>query len=307
MIKKLVLICGLALIAGGSLDCRAQLIAQTWVSGFGDNNNPCTVNAPCRTFAGAFAKTSSGGEISVMDAADFGPVTITKGITINAVGALGSVLSTSGAAITINAGASDVVVLRGLSIHGAGAGSEGIHFGSGLKLHIESTTVTGFTGDAIAFLPSGTSTLYMNSVTVRNNGASGVFIQPTPAGTASASLNNVRFEGNSRGLRVEDGSTVLVRKSIATGNSANGLVAISTASLARAIDLIIEDTTSALNGATGVYAGPFATVRLINSTVVKNGVGVSGGGSLLSSGTNSIRGNTPNNGGLPTTIEPRTD
>src|SRR5436309_1596912 len=80
--------------------------AQTWVSGQGNDANACTLAAPCQSFAGALTKTTAGGEISILDAGPFGAVTITKSITINAVGAIGSINAASGtSAITINANA----------------------------------------------------------------------------------------------------------------------------------------------------------------------------------------------------------
>jgi hypothetical protein len=82
---------------------------RTYVAGNGADNNPCTDVAPCKTFNAALALTMAGGEIFVLDSADYGPVTITKSVTITSEGAVAGVLATSGAAITINAGANDVV------------------------------------------------------------------------------------------------------------------------------------------------------------------------------------------------------
>src|SRR5437879_11053053 len=59
---------------------------RTWVSGVGDDANPCSRTAPCKTFAGAISKTAKDGEISVLDPGGFGTVTITKSITIDCSG-----------------------------------------------------------------------------------------------------------------------------------------------------------------------------------------------------------------------------
>src|SRR4051794_35099722 len=97
---------------------------RTWVSGVGDDANPCSRTAPCKTFAGAISKTAAGGEIDVIDPGGFGAVTITKGITLD--GGTGSgwaaILASGTNGIIINAGAGDVVTLRNLSINGAGLG-----------------------------------------------------------------------------------------------------------------------------------------------------------------------------------------
>src|SRR5258708_40252676 len=55
---------------------------RTWVSGVGDDANPCSRTAPCKTFAGAISKTAAGGIINCLDSGGFGDVTITKAITI---------------------------------------------------------------------------------------------------------------------------------------------------------------------------------------------------------------------------------
>src|ERR1700753_680246 len=93
---------------------------RTWVSGVGDDVNPCSRTAPCKTFAGAISKTAAGGEIDVLDPGGFGTVTITKAITIDGGGTLASILASGTNGINVNAGASDIVILRNLSINGAG-------------------------------------------------------------------------------------------------------------------------------------------------------------------------------------------
>src|SRR5205809_5695698 len=75
---------------------------RTWVSGVGDDANPCSRTAPCKTFAGAISKTAGGGEISVLDPGGFGAVTITKSITIDGTGMLSSILAASTTGIIIN-------------------------------------------------------------------------------------------------------------------------------------------------------------------------------------------------------------
>ncbi|HMI77691.1 MAG TPA: hypothetical protein VK484_02810, partial [Ferruginibacter sp.] len=99
---------------------------RTWVSGVGDDVNPASRTAPCKTFAGAISKTATGGEINVLDAGGYGAVTITKSITIDGRGAQASILSTMTNGIIINAGPDAIVIIRNLSINGAGNGINGI-------------------------------------------------------------------------------------------------------------------------------------------------------------------------------------
>src|SRR6202030_509094 len=112
---------------------------RTWVSGVGDDANPCSRTAPCKTFAGAISKTAAGGEIDALDPAGYGAVTITKAITIDGGGGqVASVLVSGTNGIVINANAStDVVILRNLRINGIGSGLNGIQFLSGKALGVE--------------------------------------------------------------------------------------------------------------------------------------------------------------------------
>src|SRR5690606_36704243 len=102
---------------------NAQAI-RTWVSGVGDDVNPCSRTAPCKTFSGAISKTAAGGEINCLDPGGFGAVTITKSITIDCTGTFGSVLAAGVSGVIVN-GANIVVSLRGLSINGGTSSSPG--------------------------------------------------------------------------------------------------------------------------------------------------------------------------------------
>src|SRR5512142_2165430 len=108
----------LLLASSGVVSAQAT---RTWVSGVGDDANPCSRTAPCKTFAGAISKTAAGGVISVIDPGGYGAVTITKSITIDGGGVLASVLVAGTLGINVNAGYTDVVILKGLQIVGVGS------------------------------------------------------------------------------------------------------------------------------------------------------------------------------------------
>ena len=129
-------------LLGGSL-AFAQ-VTRTWVSGVGDDVNPCSRTAPCKTFAGAISKTAPGGEISTLDPGGFGAVTITKSITLSGVGTQASILGAGVNGIIINAGVNDVIVLHNLQINGAGTGLIGVRFVNGGALVMEDVRVWGF-------------------------------------------------------------------------------------------------------------------------------------------------------------------
>src|SRR5713101_1910742 len=125
--------------------------SRTWVSGVGDDANPCSRTAPCKTWAGAISKTAPGGEIDALDPGGFGAVTITKGITLDGGGGqVASVLVSGTNGIVVQANAStDVVILRNLRINGISSGINGIQFNSGKALIVENCYIFGFTQNGI--------------------------------------------------------------------------------------------------------------------------------------------------------------
>src|SRR2546425_10359139 len=139
----LVLMC---LWAGGA---QAQA-TRTWVSGVGDDANPCSRTAPCKTFAGTISKTAVNGEINCLDSGGFGTVTITKSITIKCEGVIGGILASGGVnGINVNDAGSGtpgtaIVTLSGLDLEGAGTGLNGINFTSGAALHVHKLQIRGF-------------------------------------------------------------------------------------------------------------------------------------------------------------------
>ncbi|XUM24328.1 hypothetical protein ACRAVF_14670 [Bradyrhizobium oligotrophicum S58] len=145
-----------ALLILASPEAHAQA-TRTWVSGVGDDVNPCSRTAPCKTFAGAISKTAAGGEIDVLDPGGYGAVTITKSITIDGGGTMASILASGTNGINVNAGANDVIILRNLSINGAGTtlGLNGINFLAGRKLVVENCTFENFSQSAISVAPTG--------------------------------------------------------------------------------------------------------------------------------------------------------
>jgi hypothetical protein len=154
---------------------------RTWVSGVGDDANPCSRTAPCKTFAGAISKTAAGGEIDCLDPAGYGTLTITKSITIDCTGTFGSVLNSGGInGFVINDSATAApgtvrVLLRGISINGAGTtpGLNGIRFISGASLIVENVIIQNnmsSNGQGVSFQPSAAARLSMRNVVLVNNG-----------------------------------------------------------------------------------------------------------------------------------------
>ncbi len=288
------LLAGAACLAATAVNAQAT---RTWVSGVGDDANPCSRTAPCKTFAGAISKTATGGEISTLDPGGYGAVTITKSITISGDGTLSSILSAGTNGINVNAPVGSVIIIRNVSIHGAGTGINGVNvIGIGVEVHLDRVTITGVTGQGVMFTPSsGIGTLFMSDTYISNATGGAVYVQPSGSAIARASLNGVTMNGNGRGLRAEDRSTVIVRNSFSTGNDNNGFVGLAVG--AGTVDMTLENCVSSNNGATGIYAGSGTTVRLSNVTATRNADGLLavGGGTIISFGNNRLLGNINSN------------
>jgi hypothetical protein len=159
------------LLSGAPASAQAT---RTWVSGVGDDANPCSRTAPCKTFAGAISKTTAGGEINVIDPGGFGALTITKSITIRADHVEAGVLVAGTNGIVVAAGPTDKVILEGLDFQGLGSGINGVNFTSGLVLIIDRCNIQGFnsSGVNVASSTAGARAVIKNS-TIYFNGVSG--------------------------------------------------------------------------------------------------------------------------------------
>jgi len=318
------LVCGAVLLVPVSL-AQAQA-TRTWVSGVGDDANPCSRTAPCKTFAGAISKTAAGGEINCLDPGGFGAVTITKSITIDCSHTEGGVLVSGSNGVVVNAAATDVIALRGLDIHGAIApsptGNNGIVFFAGAALHVEKCVIRQLKtqspfpiGFGILFQPTGTAELYVTDTFITNNGAGSaggaIMVRPTGAGSATAIINRVNADNNITGITADGSATtglasVYVRDSISSGASFTGFSAVSSAANGSA-GITIDRSTSQRN-ATGINSsGPKSTIVITNASVTAStgtGLNATGGGQILSYQNNNVIGNAID--GAPTgTIAPK--
>jgi hypothetical protein len=266
-----------------TLTAAAQAQAtRTWVSGVGDDANPCSRTAPCKTFAGAISKTATGGEINVLDPGGFGGVTITKSITISSEGFEAGVLVSGTNAIVINATTTSAVVLRGLDLEGLGTGLVGIKVLGGLgSLHVEKCTINNFRGSngggiEIAPTVAGTTHVFIKDTIVRNNGqgvGGGIRVAPGAGVAVKASLSKVRMENNLAGLLVSGNSAVTVADSVAASNTNAGFAATG--------GIMNVERSVATNNATGISCPGGTIVRIGNSTVVGNTTAVATGGSCF--------------------------
>jgi len=300
----------LLVLALQAVPARAQA-TRTWVSGVGDDANPCSRTAPCKTFAGAISKTAPSGEIDCLDPGGFGAVTITKSITIDCGGTFGSVLAAGTNGINVN-GAGITVNLRNLSINGVGSGLIGINFISGASLNIDNVNVTRFnSGSAIGILfapNTDNSLLQVNNSYITANGIApstggGIVAQPAVGGGAVVVISNSRIAANSDGVKansISGGVTMTVRESTLANNRGSGINSVS----GNLILLMVDRNTISNNFQNGVVSsGGNSFVRINASAISGNATGVSSvaGGVLRSYLNNAISGNAVD--GTPITAE----
>jgi len=268
---------------------------RTWVSGVGDDANPCSRTAPCKTFAGAISKTAAGGEIDALDPGGYGAVTITKSITIAGDGTLASVLNASVNGVVINAGANDVVTLRNLSIQGVGTGLHGISFLAGMALHVRGVHIQGQTVAGI-YLSAG------GKVTVDGSSVSDSYSGVNNAGTAKVTITNSDFENNTYGLLSSAvGGNVVARDVPVSGSSAGGSAAVYVSGGAKAS---LEGCL--INGNyIGLRADAASQIRVSDTSITQNDYGLytTGGGQLLSRVNNTVADNG-NDGAFTGTFSP---
>jgi len=268
---------------------------RTYVSGTGNDSNACIVSAPCKTFQAALALTVAGGEIFVLNSANYGAVAVNKAVSITSEGAVAGVLATSGVAIAISAGANDVINLRGLDIDGGNAGATGIQFNSGQSLNIQKSTIRNFTNTGINFTPNGASTLSATDILVTGNGNNGVLVSSGASAVVNGVLNRVTASKNGVGIFANSASVNITMTDTVASNNNYGVGASASA-------VMVRNSTISSN-AIGLAADQVATVRVGQSTITANGTGsnTANGGQVISYGNNNISGNA-SNGTLTSTV-----
>lgn len=278
----------------------ASLSAQatrTWVSGVGDDVNPGSRTAPCKTFAGAISKTAAGGEIDALDPGGFGAITITKAITIDGGGGqVASVLASGTNGIVVNAGATDLVILRNLRINGGGTGLSGIRFLSGQSLVIENCFIDGFVTYGVFLGPSTAANVSISNTTINGSLTASSYVGiMVSAPSIEVDMSQVRVWNSPHvGLYFISGKCV-VRDSVITGSNTGVVINGATAN-------VQMNETNISNNGYGIKSFSGA-LQISNCTITGNTVGTfMSSGTISSYGNNRIDGNTSGNGPLSGTL-----
>jgi len=231
---------------------------RTWVSGVGDDVNPCSRTAPCKTFAGAISKTATAGEINILDPGGFGAVTITKSMTIDGNGSFGSILASGTNGIVINAPGA-VVTLRHLFINGTGTtlGINGVRIISAKKVIIEDCFISNFSQNGVDINTTDSCAIIMNNVTIHNV-QDGISISTS---SGSVIIDHCNFQDISN-------AGINLSKWRATVTNSNMSVC-----------------------GVGVMAQTNTTINLSNNVIGYNNVALQGPGKINSAGNNTLTGN----------------
>jgi len=241
--------------------------SRTWVSGVGDDANPCSRTAPCKTFAGAISKTAAGGEIDALDPAGYGALTITKAITIDGGGGqVASVLVSGTNGIVVQAGANDVVILRNLRFNGIGTGLNGIRFLSGKDLNVENCFIFGFTQNGIDIaLNQGTpASVHVLDTVLKNNGGVGVRAANAVAPNVQVGIDHTRAILDNVGFDANTNSRMVINNSVAENATSDGMKADASTG-----QLTVANSDSSFNG-NGITASAGGSVNVVFSNVAYN-------------------------------------
>jgi len=271
--------------------------SRTWVSGVGDDANPCSRTAPCKTWAGAISKTAACGEIDALDPGGFGAVTITKSITLDGTGTFASILASLTTGIIINAAATDVVTIRGISINGFCNGIRGINVLSAKTVNIEDCVIFRFANEGIRVATTAASNMNIRNSVIRDNAGEGISLTTT-ASLVKATLDNCRVSGNgANGVRVLAGARLTAHNSVFSHNAANGILAdavgAGTVAQARIWTSDISLNTQGVAAGKGGNAGS-SVVEIAQNQITSNtafGAIIGTGGIIETFSNNSIRGN----------------
>lgn len=278
----------LGVLVIGTINVQAQA-SRTFVSGGieADDSNPCTNTAPCRTFSAAMANTNAGGEIDALDAGSFGPVTITKAITIDGGGGqVASILADGVNGIVVSAGATDKVILRNLRINGITTGLNGIRLLSGGQLIVDKCEIFGFTQNGLDIAQGASAQSWVTNTNIELIGGVGIRATTT-TGIVTVGVDKVHVELMNKGIESANHSRITINDSFIESAATVGTQADGDAII------IINASVIDLNGS-GVETGPGSgTAFVSNSEVAFNSTGFNqAAGTINTFGNNRLISNT---------------
>ncbi len=276
---------------------------RTWISGVGDDVNPCSRTAPCKTWPGAISKTADCGEIDALDPGGFGSITITKGVKLDGgggeAGMIASILASGTSGIIINNSSVNCPfdVIRNLDINGAGSssitGTVGINVLQGKNVAIENVDIENFTQQCINFQPAAGMNLMMYRSNLEGCAGGGIK-SSTTSGTNRLNIQMSQITRSGIGVQATSNTDGVIHDSMVSNNGSGGVEANGATSL-----LSVDLSTVSNNQAFGVHATNSGTMRVTNTSIYfNNGTGmlVDTSGQMLTGNNNWLGGNTSGDG-----------
>jgi hypothetical protein len=269
---------------------------RTWVSGVGDDANPCSRTAPCKTWAGSIAKTAPGGEIDALDPGGFGALTITKSITLDGGGGqVASVLVAGTNGINVAAQSTDVVILRNLRFDGllgngsapGNAGINGISYSSGAQLVVDNCDIFGFSTNGIT-MSTNNGIMEVRNTTFRNNGQNGINAVGN-GGTSFVQIYNSSFVGTTVGGAPSQGGVTAGSASVVTVANSN-FQDLSYGAQTTGGTLLVDSSLFS-STSNGVLTAASTTANVSNNSFY-GGNAFGGSGSFVTAGNNKIGSNS---------------
>jgi len=298
----------IAISMAASLPAQAQR-ARVFVSVNGNDANPCTGGSPCKTFQHAHDVVLPGGEISVLDTGGYGTLTIIKALSIvNPNGVEAAIATSSGqSAITINAGPSDVISLRGLTLDGTGVGQDGIVFNSGGALEVTDCVARGYIDSGLRIQPSAAATFKVTNSEFNDNATQGIVVAPNGVAQVTGVIDRAGLYNNFIGLNLvginSTGGTIsfTAKDSTASNNTnnppSNGAGFAVQASTGQAVTHLMLVKSVAANNFYGIFVSGVNAKAFVNdSTITRNANGwiASSSGVIATYGSNAVDDNTSN-------------
>jgi len=287
-----------------AMTSQAQAQAtRTWVSGVGDDANPCSRTAPCKTWPGAISKTADCGEIDALDPGGFGTIQITKGIKIDGgggeAGQVASILASGTTGIIVNNSSVNCpfVVIRNLDINGTSSlsvtGTIGINVLRGKNVALENVDIENFTQQCINFQPANSMNLIMYNTNLENCAGDGIKAF-TSSGTNRLNIEKSTIQRSGIGIQATGNSDVNVHNSMVSNNAGGGVEANGSSS-----QISVDLSTVSNNQVFGVHATNSGIMRVTNTSIYfNNGTGmlVDTSGQMLTGTNNWLGGNTGGDG-----------
>jgi hypothetical protein len=287
-----------ALVIGFSTMAFAQA-TRTWVSGVGDDANPCSRTAPCKTWPGAISKTAAGGEIDALDPGGFGTVTITKAITLDGGGGqVASILASGVPGVVVNAGANDVVILRNLRINGVlggpqTAGTNGINFLAGRMVSVENCFIFDFSGTGINVTTATATILNVTNSNITNM-ATGISFAPS-ANTAVSEIDHTTIQ------KLTGNGITATGSAFVTVTNSNIVNAAGTGVNAGGAGPVLGVDSSSVSSNNTAFATSGGLIRISRNVIYDNNTNYTiTGGTIATSGDNivAVNGATVPNGSV---------